>query len=605
MPAEDPSESSEHHVLERGVDRRAYFLFVSGTVRPPFLIEGDELEIGRREEAQLCLDDAAVSRTHAFFRRTEHGTFVIENASVVNRTLLNGDPILIPTVVRDGDRIVFGTTLLKFVLQDEAEEQHQRALYTAAGMPFAPSEAPTSTRRAAPWHPASWKTKTVAQQIAYEEPAEVERVVDKLRRLPPLVTSWEIEELKSLIADAQEGRRFLLQGGDCAEMLEECGSEQIAAKLKILIQMSIVLIRSARRPVIRIGRFAGQYAKPRSSATETRDGVTLPSYFGDLVNRPDFTAAARRPDPQLLLTGYFHAAVTLNFVRALSAGGLADLRRPEYFDLSYFERADLSPELSKDYRQICREISDGLNFVRSFGDRAADDLMKVEFFASHEGLHLDYESAQTRRVPRRHDFYDLTTHMPWIGERTRALDGAHIEFFRGIANPIAVKLGPKTVPEQAVDLCKVLNPRNEPGKIVLVPRMGVRHVATSLPPIVNAIQRARRRVLWVCDPMHGNATVTRAGIKTRNFDDILGEIEASMDVHHQLGTYFGGVHFELTGDDVTECIGAGLGEEDLSRNYETLCDPRLNYRQALQMAFSVGHRLAGVPRPPTYPPGAP
>ena len=605
MPTEDASASSEHHVLERGVDRRPYFLFVSGAVRAPFLIEVDELEIGRREDAQLCLDDAAVSRTHAFFRRTEHGTFVVENASVVNRTLLNGDPIVRPTVVRDGDRLVFGTTLLKFVLQDEAEERHQRALYTAAGMPFAAVEAPTSTRRSAPWHPASWKTKAVAQQIAYEEPAEVERVVEKLRRLPPLVTSWEVEELKSLIAEAQEGRRFLLQGGDCAEMLEECGSEQIAAKLKILIQMSIVLIRSARRPVIRIGRFAGQYAKPRSSATETRDGITLPSYFGDLVNRPDFTAAARRPDPQLLLSGYFHAAVTLNFVRALSAGGLADLRRPEYFDLSYFERADLSPELSKDYRQICREISDGINFVRSFGDRAADDLMKVEFFASHEGLHLDYESAQTRRVPRRHDFYDLTTHMPWIGERTRALDGAHIEFFRGIANPIAVKLGPKTVPEQAVDLCKVLNPRNEPGKIVLVPRMGVRNVATSLPPIVSAIQRARRRVLWVSDPMHGNATVTRAGIKTRNFDDILGEIEASMDVHNQLGTYFGGVHFELTGDDVTECIGAGLGEDDLSRNYESLCDPRLNYRQALQMAFSVGHRLAGMTRPPTYPPSAP
>ncbi|HSO32168.1 MAG TPA: 3-deoxy-7-phosphoheptulonate synthase, partial [Labilithrix sp.] len=475
MPADE--ESGDHHVLDPAVARRPYFLFVSGVVRPPFLIEGAELEIGRREGAQLRLDEPAVSRTHAFFRRTEHGTFVIEDHSSVNRTLLNGEPLARPTIVRDGDRLQFGTTLVKFALQDEAEERHQRALYAAAGMPFAPTEAPTSTRRTAPWSPETWKTKPVAQAITYEDPAAVEAVFAKLRRLPPLVTSWEIEELKSLIADAQEGRRLLLQGGDCAEMLDECESEKIAAKLKILIQMSIVLIRSARRPVIRIGRFAGQYAKPRSRPTEVRGGVELPSYFGDLVNRSDFTPEARKPDPQLLLTGYLHAAVTLNFVRALSAGGFADLRRPEYFDLSYFERADLSPELSKDYRQICREISDGLNFVRSFGDRAADDLMKVAFFASHEGLNLTYESAQTRRVPRRHDYYDLTTHMPWIGERTRALDGAHIEFFRGIANPIAIKLGPKTLPEDAVDLCKVLNPRNEPGKIVLVPRMGAKNVS--------------------------------------------------------------------------------------------------------------------------------
>ena len=599
MPPED--ESGDHHILDPSVVRRPYFVFVSGG-RPPFPLDGDELEIGRRPEAQLQLDEPSVSRTQALFRRTPHNTFLIEDSSSVNPTLLNGTPLRRATILRDGDRLQFGTILVKFVLQDDAEERHQRALYAAAGMPFDTTEAPTSTRRPAPWAPDSWTTKPVAQGIVYEDQEAFHAVVKKLQRLPPLVTSWEVEELKSLIADAQDGRRFLLQGGDCAETLDECDPEPISAKLKILIQMSIVLIRSARRPVIRIGRFAGQYAKPRSSATEVRDGVELPSYFGDLINRAEFTKEARRPDPQLLLTGYYHAALTLNFVRALSAGGFADLRRPEYFDLSYFERADLSAELSKDYRQICREISDGLNFVRSFGDRAADDLMKVSFFTSHEGLNLTYEAAQTRRVPRRHDFYNLTTHMPWIGERTRALDGAHIEFFRGIANPIAIKLGPKSQPEQIVDLCKILNPRNEPGKIVLVPRMGVKNVTERLPLIVTAVQRARRRVLWVCDPMHGNAMVTRAGIKTRNFDDILGEVEASMDVHNDLGTYFGGVHFELTGDDVTECIGAGLGEEDLSRNYETLCDPRLNYRQALQMAFSLGRRLADAPRPSTFPP---
>jgi 3-deoxy-7-phosphoheptulonate synthase len=600
MPPDE--ESGDHHIIDPAVARRPYFIFVNGARRPPFLIDADELEIGRRDEAQLQLDEPSVSRTQAILRRTPHGTFVIEDASIVNPSLLNGSALVRPTIVRDGDRLQFGTVLLKFALQDEFEERHHRALYAAAGVPFTEAEVPTSTRRAAPWSPESWKCKPLAQGITYDDQAAIDKVVQKLRRLPPLVTSWEIEELKGLLADAQDGRRFLLQGGDCAETIDGCEPEGITAKLKILIQMSIVLIRSARRPVIRIGRFAGQYAKPRSRTTEVRDGVELPSYFGDLVNRSEFTKAARTPDPQLLLTGYYHAALTLNFVRALSAGGFADLRRPEYFDLSYFERADLSPELSKDYTQICREISDGLNFVRSFGDRTADDLMKVSFFTSHEGLNLIYEAAQTRRVPRRHDFYDLTTHMPWIGERTRALDGAHIEFFRGVANPLAIKLGPKTVPEHAVDLCNLLNPRNEPGKIVLVPRMGVNQVADRLPPLVTAIQRARRRVLWVCDPMHGNATVTRAGIKTRNFDDILGEVEASMDVHNAIGTYFGGVHFELTGEDVTECVGAGLGEEDLSTNYETLCDPRLNYRQALQMAFSVGRRLADVARPSTYPP---
>ena len=601
LAAEEGASIAKDRAAGAALPRRPDFLFVNGPVRPPFLIDGDELEIGRRPEAHLQIDEPSISRTQAFLRRTPHATFVIEDASSLNHTMLNGEKLVRPSIVRDGDRLQFGTTFLKFALLDATEEEHQRALYAAAGMPFQP-EVPTSTRIIPAWGPGTWTTKPLAQGITYEDPAALEDVVAKLKRLPPLVTSWEIEELKSLIADAQDGKRFLLQGGDCAETLDDCEPEQIAAKLKILIQMSIVLIRSTRRPVIRVGRFAGQYAKPRSSPTEVRDGVELPSYFGDLINLSEFTLEGRKPDPQLLLMGYLHAASTLNFVRALLAGGFADLRRPEYFDLSYFERADLSAELSQDYRQVCREISDGLNFARSFSDRAADDMMRVSFFASHEGLNLTYEAAQTRRVPRRQDFYDLTTHLPWIGERTRALDGAHIEFFRGIANPIAVKLGPKTRPEEAVDLCKLLNPRNEPGKLVLIPRMGAKNVAERLPILLTAIERARRRVLWVCDPMHGNAMVTAAGIKTRNFDDILSEIETSIDVHRKVGTYFGGVHFELTGDDVTECIGAGLREDDLSRSYETLCDPRLNYRQAIQMAFAVGRRLADEPRTPTSPP---
>ena len=605
LPSISPMEETEASVDSGPRDRRPYFVFVSGTVRAPLLLDKDEIEIGRDADVDVVIDEAAVSRSHAFLRRTEHGTFVIEDAGSFNRTLLNGEAVTKPAIVRDGDRLQFGSTIVKFALHDDIEEQHQRQLYARAGLPFGSSEPPTSTRRAAPWSPETWTTKPLAQGITYPDENSLAAAVKKLRRLPPLVTSWEIEELKSLIADAQDGRRLFLQGGDCAETLDECEPDRIAAKLKILIQMSIVLIRSARTPVIRVGRFAGQYAKPRSSAVEVRDGQQLPSYFGDLVNRAPFNEAARTPDPNLLVSGYLHAAATLNFVRALSAGGFADLRRPEYFDLSYFERADLSPELSNDYRQICREISDSLNFARAFGDRAAEDLMKVTFFASHEGLNLTYETAQTRQVPRRREFYDLTTHMPWIGERTRALDGAHIEFFRGIANPVAIKLGPKTRPTDAVDLCKVINPRNEPGKIVLIPRMGASQVAERLPELIMAIENARRRVLWVSDPMHGNATVTSAGIKTRNFDDILAEVESSMDVHNRLGTYFGGVHFELTGDDVTECIGAGLGEADLSRNYETLCDPRLNYRQALQMAFAVGRRLAQAPaRPSSMPPAS-
>lgn len=587
---------------EEGGSKRPYLVFVTGPVRAPLPLDVEELEIGRRAEAGLQLDEAAVSRTQAFLRRTPYGTFVVEDAGSTNPTLLNGEALVRPTVVRDGDRLQFGSTVVKFAMHDELEEQHQRQLYAAAGTPFRDTEVPTSVRRQLPWSIDSWTGKHAAQSVTYANQAALDAVVKKLRRLPPLVTSWEVEELKHLLAEAQDGKRFVLQGGDCAETLDECEPERIAAKLKILIQMSIVLVRSGRRPVVRIGRFAGQYAKPRSSPTETRDGLSLPSYFGDLINRPEFDAAARQPDPNLLLTGYLHAAVTLNFVRALSSGGFADLRRPEYFDLSYFARADLSPELSREYRQVCKEISDSLNFARAFGDRAADELMKVSFYASHEGLNLLYEAAQTRRVPRRQDFYDLTTHLPWIGERTRALDGAHIEFFRGVANPIAVKIGPKTTSTDAIDLCKALNPRNEPGKIVLVPRLGARNVEKLLPDLIIAIQRARRRVLWVCDPMHGNATVTRAGVKTRSFDDILSEVEASMDVHERLGTYLGGVHFELTGDDVTECVGGGLTEDDLSRSYETLCDPRLNYRQSLAMAFAVGHRLAGMTRPSSLPP---
>ena len=450
------------------------------------------------------------------------------------------------------------------------------------------------------WSPTSWKTKTITQDVRYEDPKEVEDVVTALGRLPPLVTSWEVERLRELLADAQQGRRFLLQGGDCAESLSDCRPDIITNRQKIILQMSLVLIHGGHRPVIRVGRIAGQYAKPRSKPTEAREGVELPSYFGDLVNRPEFTPEARRADPRLMLACYHHAAMTLNFVRSLSDGGFADVHHPEYWDLSFFRQAAVPGELREEYEQTTRKLSEALRFMEALGERTVADLTRVDFYTSHEGLNLHYESAQTRQVPWRKGWYDLTTHLPWIGERTRALDGAHVEFFRGIRNPVGVKLGPSVSPADAVRLAEQLNPENEPGKLVLITRMGAQKVADALPPVVEAMRRAGRLVLWVCDPMHGNTVSTSSGIKTRNFDDVLHEVELSFDVHEQLGSYLGGVHFELTGEDVTECMGGAVGitEKDLERNYATLCDPRLNYRQALEMSFRLARRMSRLPRAP-------
>jgi 3-deoxy-7-phosphoheptulonate synthase len=438
------------------------------------------------------------------------------------------------------------------------------------------------------WTIDSWKEKPLAQEVAYDDPAAVAAVVSKLGELPPLVTSWEVERLKSAIAEAQAGKRFVLQGGDCAETLLDCKPGIIANKLKILLQMSLVLVHAGKRPVVRVGRLAGQYAKPRSKPTEERDGVVLPSYFGDLVNRPEFTPEARRADPRSLLDAYAHAGLTLNFVRSLTAAGFADLHHPEYWDLGFFTRSGLPPELREEYMQTSQKLSEALRFMEALGEMTVDELSRVDFYTSHEGLNLHYESAQTRRVPRREGHYLLSTHMPWIGERTRALDGAHIEFFRGIENVVGVKLGPKVDPVDAVKLFTTLSPTNEPGKLVAITRMGASDVERALPPLVAAVRRANRRVLWMCDPMHGNTQTTSTGIKTRNFDDILQEIERSFAVHSEAGTHLGGIHFELTGEDVTECVGGGITEADLDKNYASVCDPRLNYRQALEMAFRVG-----------------
>jgi 3-deoxy-7-phosphoheptulonate synthase len=435
------------------------------------------------------------------------------------------------------------------------------------------------------------------QALVYPDGVALEAATARLRAMPPIVTSWEIERLRAQLAEAEEGRRFVLQGGDCAETFADCRSEVIASKLKILLQMSLVLVHGAQRPIVRIGRLAGQYAKPRSQPNETRmvDGraVTLPNYFGDLVNRAEFAAAARTPDPELMVHGYMHAAVTMNFVRSLAASGFADVHRAHQWDLSFASGARLSGEVAAEYRRTMQQLLDAIRFMESIGESRLEELTRVEIFSSHEGLHLEYEAAQTRTVPRREGHYCLTTHFPWIGERTRRLDGAHIELFRGVSNPVGVKLGPKTSPEDVLALSRALNPRDEAGKLVFITRMGRGNVASRLEPLLAAMRDAGRRCLWICDPMHGNGMTTRSGRKTRDFGAILGELEETMDAHATRGTVFGGVHFEMTGEDVTECIGGadGLGEDDLDGAYATACDPRLNYRQALEMAFAITRRL--------------
>ena len=448
-----------------------------------------------------------------------------------------------------------------------------------------------------PWTPESWKERLAAHQVRYADREAVERAVAKLASLPPLVTSWEIERLKGVLAEAEEGRRFLLQGGDCAETLADCRPDVITNKLKILLQMSLVMVHGAKRPVIRVGRFAGQYAKPRSSETETQGETTLPSYFGDLVNSADFEAAAREPDPHLMVRGYQHAAMTLNFIRALVEGGFADLHHPEYWDLAWTSADALPAEQRAEYARMTANLQDGLRFMEALGERSVDDLTRVEFFTSHEGLNLLYESAQTRSVPRRDGVYDLTTHLPWIGERTRALDGAHVEFFRGVENPIGIKVGPKATPRDVVALLETLNPRNERGKTILITRFGADRVADALPALVEAVADAGRHVLWVCDPMHGNTVGTSSGRKTRPFDRIIAELSAAFDAHAALGSRLGGVHFELTGENVTECVGGagGLTEAHLDTNSASPCDPRLNYQQSLEMAFFIARRLSEEP----------
>ena len=443
------------------------------------------------------------------------------------------------------------------------------------------------------WHPASWQSRKASQQPVYEDQTALSRVVAELARLPPIVVSWEIENLRERLAAVQRGEGFLLQGGDCAESFAECESDRIAKQLKVLLQMSLVLLSGMKKPVIRIGRMAGQYAKPRSADMETRDGVTLPAYRGDLVNRVEFTAEARRADPQLLLRGYERAALTLNFVRALVDGGFADLHHPEYWDLGFVRHA----ELRVAYQRIADSIGDALDFFQSLTGRAVHDATRVGFFASHEGLHLLYEQAQTRFIARQNHWYNLSTHMPWIGMRTAQVDGAHVEFFRGIANPIGVKIGAAMDDQWLQELVTTLSPQNQPGRLTLIHRFGAKDIEKSLPRVIEAVRRTGHTVLWCCDPMHGNTETSTGGLKTRRFENILKELDLAFRIHAQHGTYLGGAHIELTGEDVTECTGGarGLTDADLQRSYRSQVDPRLNYEQALELAMLIAERSKQKP----------
>ena len=440
------------------------------------------------------------------------------------------------------------------------------------------------------WTAASWRSRPALQLPHYPDAAELEGVLEELRLLPPLVTSWEILALKQQLAEAQEGKRFLLQGGDCAESFDACTSELISNRLKVLLQMSLVLVHGLRKPVIRVGRFAGQYAKPRSADSETLNGVTLPSYRGDMVNAPAFTPEARRPDPRRMIKAHARSAMTMNFVRALIDGGFADLHHPEYWNLSWVGHSPLAEE----YRHMVQAIGDAVRFMETISGEEVHNLNRVDFYTSHEALLLPYEEALTRQVPRHWGWFNLSTHYPWIGMRTAAVDGAHAEYFRGIRNPIALKVGPSVTPDQLLRIIDLLNPEDEPGRLSFIHRMGAAHISEKLPPLLDAVRRDGRRVLWVCDPMHGNTEATANGYKTRRFNNIGSELEQAFDLHAAAGTRLGGVHLELTGEDVTECLGGAreLTETDLERAYRSTVDPRLNYEQALEVAMLIVRKQA-------------
>ena len=433
------------------------------------------------------------------------------------------------------------------------------------------------------------RTLPASQQPDYDDRAELDRVVGELRTLPPLVFAGECDTLLARLGDVAQGNAFVLQGGDCAETLAGVRADAIRNTLRTLLSMSIVLTYAGGVPVVKLGRIAGQYFKPRSKPTETRDGVELPAYRGDAVNGFPFTADSRRPDPDRLLRVYYASAATLNLVRAFTAGGEADLRQVHAWN-SMFVRDNPA---GRRYEQLAAEIEKAIAFMRACGV-GSESFHTVNLYSSHEGLLLDYEHAMTRIDSRTGRPYDTSGHFVWVGERTRRLDGAHMRLAASVHNPVGVKLGPTTTVEDALGYARLLNPDNVPGRLTFITRMGAGRVREVLPPILRGVTDAGVSVAWICDPMHGNTFETDGGYKTRRFDDVLDEVHGFFDVHRELGTWPGGLHVELSGEEVTECVGGGyaLDEAGLSARYETLCDPRLNRGQSLELAFLVAEMLA-------------
>ena len=441
------------------------------------------------------------------------------------------------------------------------------------------------------WHVNSWRSHPVAQSPLWPDDEHLARVEAELATKPPLVFAGEARRLRQHLADAVEGRAFVLQAGDCAESFAEGGANFIRDKLKVILQMAVALTYAGGVPVVKIGRIAGQFAKPRSDNFEEHDGVRLDAFRGHIVNGEAFTAESRRPDPDRLLAAYHQSVATLNLLRAFTTGGFASLSRVHAWNQEF---VTTSPQ-GKRYEILADDIDRALTFMRSCGIDLADDhaLQAVDFYTSHEALILPYEQALTREDSLTGDYYDCSAHMLWIGDRTRQLDGAHVEFLRGVANPIGLKVGPSTTVEGLRALVERLNPANEAGRLTLISRMGRDKVGDLLPPLIEALREDGAKVLWTCDPMHGNTFKASGGQKTRRFDDVLSEVSQFFSVHQELGTWPGGLHVELTGDDVTECLGGGadLNESDLDTNYTSICDPRLNASQGLDMAFHVAEFL--------------
>jgi 3-deoxy-7-phosphoheptulonate synthase len=441
------------------------------------------------------------------------------------------------------------------------------------------------------WTPSSWRSRPAAQQPDWPDADALDGALDVLRGFPPLVFAGEARQLTESLAAAADGRGFLLQAGDCAESFEAFSADTIRDKLKVILQMAVVLTYSTGVPVTKVGRIAGQFAKPRSEPTEQRDGTELPSYRGDMVNGFAFDADARHPDPTRLTRAYHQSAATLNLLRAFTKGGFADLSRVHAWNLEYVATSGEGQR----YEALAQEIDRALRFMAACGiDLGAElQLHEVDFFTAHEALILGYEEALTRRDSLTGDWYDCSAHLLWVGERSRQLGGAHIEFLAGVQNPLGVKLGPDVTPEDAVALCERLNPGRQPGRLVLFSRMGADRVAEALPPVLRAVTMAGHPVLWACDPMHGNTFAHESGYKTRRFDDVMRELRGFFAACDTAGVWPGGVHIELTGEDVTECLGGTeeVLDKHLERRYETMCDPRLNARQSLDLAFQVAELL--------------